>query len=762
MPSWIGRRVLRKEDERLLLGRGRFVDDLHFAGEAHAVFVRAAHAHARILSIDTGAAAKAPGVLAVLTGRDWAADGLSGLNHMPNNADHLDPAKPAFGPGTLPTKPLPLMQPLAGDRVRHVGEAVAMVVAETEAQARDAAELVHVDYAPLSAVTDPRAAMAPGAPVLWEGWPDNIFVADAKGDEAAVDAAFQRAHRIVRLESRNQRICPMPMEPRAALAAYDRAADKYTLYSPSQGVHRHKNGLIAALGVKPAQVRVVTGDVGGGFGVRSPCYPEYPLLLWAARRIGRPVRWRATRSETFLSDFQSRELHADAALALDDAGRFLALKIAYTNNLGSHPVSFAVPANLLRMAGGVYDIPAIHVSVRGVATNTAPVGVYRGAGRPEATFVLERLIDLAAEATGIDRVALRRRNLIARLPYQSPLGHRYDSGDFSGNLAAALKLVDWDGFPARREAARAKGRLRGIGVANYLESPTGMHLERTDVAVRAEGKVTAIIGTQASGQGHETAFAQVLADRLGLPLDEVSVAFGDSDVAVMGGGSHSDRSMRLGGTILVRASEEIIRKGRAIAADALEAAERDIVYADGRFWVAGTDRGISLYQCAARAPLDATSEISQRLPAHPTGAAACEIEIDPETGAWTLVRYVTVDDVGTVVNPMIVEGQVHGGIAQSVGQALMENCVYDGTAQLVTGSFLDYAMPRADDLPSFATSSNATPAESNPIGIKGAGECGTTPATAAIINAIADALKIRHLEMPATPEKIWRAIGNRG
>jgi aerobic carbon-monoxide dehydrogenase large subunit len=763
MASLIGQSIRRTEDRRLLTGLGRFTDDLALPNQVHAAFVRAVHAHARLHDVDTAEARRVPGVLAILTGRDYVADGLGGVNHMPNNADHLDPAKPAFGPGTLPREPLPVQMPLAVDRVRHVGEAVAIVVAETAEAARDAAERVEPRYEALPAVIDMLDALAPGAPVLWEGWPDNLFVTSANGDRAAVEAAFARAHRVVRFTSRNQRVCPMPLEPRAAVGSHDPRSDSYTLHSASQGVHRHKNGLVGALRVPPARVRVLTGDVGGGFGVRSPCYPEYPALLWAARRVGVPVKWTATRAESFLSDFQAREIFAEAALALDASGRFLALAIDYVGNLGSHPVSFAVLANLLRMAGGVYDIPALHVGVRGVVTNTLPVGVYRGAGRPEATFVLERLIDLAATEMALDRVELRRRNLIAALPYQSPLGHRYDSGAFADNLASALGLVDWAGFPARRDAAAARGRLAGIGVANYLESPTGMAAERTDLRVLPEGRVTAVIGTQASGQGHETSFAQVMAAQLQLPLDQVAVTFGDTDLAVSGGGSHSDRSMRLGGTILVRASDAIIARGRTLAAHALEADAGDIVYQAGRFIVAGTDRSIGLYELAALGePLAATEEIAQRLHAHPTGAAACEIEIDPETGALALTRYVTVDDVGRVINPMIVEGQVHGGIAQSVGQALMESCVYSPeTAQLLTGSFLDYAMPRADDLPSFATASNATLATSNPLGIKGAGECGTTPATAAIINAVADALGrlgVRHLEMPATSERIWRAI----
>jgi carbon-monoxide dehydrogenase large subunit len=779
LTSLIGARVSRKEDRRLLTGEGRYVDDFNLTNQAHAAFVRSVHAHARITAIDTAPARSVPGVLAVLTAADYHADGLGGLPHNPNNADHLDPSKPAFGPGTLPHEPLPLQMPLATDRVRHVGEIVALVVAETAAQARDAADAVEISYETLPAVTDARAALAPGAPVLWEAWPDNLFVIHENGDRAAAASAFAGAHPMGRRHPRTPGGSPAPLEPRAALGEYDANTASYTLRTASQGVHRHKNSLVAALGVTPDRVRVVTGDVGGGFGVRSPCYAEYPLVLWAARRLGRPVKWNATRTETFISDFHARELHTDAALALDRDGRFLALTLDYVGNLGAHAASFAVLANLLRMAGGVYDIPAIHVAVRGVVTNTLPVGVYRGAGRPETTFVVERLIDLAAAELGIDRVSLRRRNLIpaAALPYQSPLGHCYDSGAFAQNMDEVLRLVDWAGFPARRQAAAARGRLLGIGIANYLESPTGFAGERTDISVLPAGQVTAVIGTQASGQGHETSFAQVVADRLEIPLDQVAILFGDSAIAVSGGGSHSDRSMRLGGTILVRGSDAIIARGRKLAAHVLEAAESDITYGDGRFTVIGTDRGLGLFEAAAigtrgdapeglRGPLAATEEISQRLHAHPNGCAACEVEIDPETGAVRLTRYVTVDDVGRIINPMIVEGQVHGGIAQSVGQALMEECVYAAqSGQLEAGSFLDYCMPRADDLPSFVTATNEIAAASNPLGIKGAGECGTTPATAAVINALVDALAdrgIRHIEMPATPERIWRALHQRG
>jgi carbon-monoxide dehydrogenase large subunit len=486
------------------------------------------------------------------------------------------------------------------------------------------------------------------------------------------------------------------------------------------------------------------------------------------------VKWNSTRAEAFLADFQARDVVVTGALALDRDGKFLALRLDYTGNLGAYPVSYAVLNNVTRMAAGVYDIPAIHVTVKGVATNTTPMSVYRGAGRLESNFILERLADLAAAELGIDRAALRRRNIIPAeaLPYQSPLGHRYDTGAYAANMEAVLRLVDWAGFPARRDAAKQRGLRRGIAVVNYLETPTGFVDERSDITVLTEGRITAVIGTQASGQGHETSFAQVVAEKLGVPIDEVQVLFGDTAVAVLGGGTHSDRSMRLGGAVLVRASDAIIERGKKLAAQRLEAADSDIVFGDGRFTVIGTDRSVSLYEAAAiganprtpellRGDLAATSILNTRLHAYPNGAAACEVEIDPELGTVRVVRYATVDDVGTVINPMIVEGQIHGGAAQGIGQALMERIVFDASGQLLTGSFLDYAMPLAIDLPSFAIAQNGIAALSNPLGVKGAGEAGVTPATSAVINAVVDALKdygVRHIEMPATSESIWRAI----
>ena len=778
MTALIGQSVLRKEDRRLLTGQGRFTDDLVLANQSYAVILRSPHAHAHIRAIDAAHAASAPGVLAILTGRDYTADGLKGLQHGPSGADHFEITKPAFGPEAMPGGPPPLQPPIAVDRVRFVGEAVAIAVATSLEAARDAAELIDVSYEPLSAVTGIRDALAQDAPRLWDDRPDNLLVASSKGDRAGAEAAFARAHRVVRLSSVNQRVSGAPMEPRVAIADYDKAQDRYTIYAVSQGVHRIKFAVSGCLGVAPDRIRVVTGDVGGGFGVRSSAYPEYALLAWAARRVGSPVKWNSTRGEAFLADFQARDVLVEGALALGRDGKFLGLTLDYTANLGAYPVSYAVLNNVTRMAAGVYDIPALHVTVRGVATNTVPMSVYRGAGRPESNFIMERLVDLAADALGIERAELRRRNIIpaAALPYQSPLGHRYDTGDFAANMEAALRMVEWTGFDGRRAAASERGMLRGIGVANYLETPTGFVDERTDITVLPEGRVTAVIGTQATGQGHETSFAQVVADQLGVPLDEVVILFGDTAAAVSGAGTHSDRSMRLGGTILVRASETIIERGKKLAAYGLEAGESDIVFAQGRYTVVGTDRALSLYEVAAigvdprtpdalRGPLAATSIVNTRLHAYPNGAAACEVEIDPELGAVRVVRYVTVDDVGRIINPMIVAGQIHGGAAQGIGQALMEQIVFDESGQLLTGSFLDYAMPLAGDLPGFAVAQNSIPAMSNPLGVKGAGEAGVTPATSAVINAVVDALKefgVKHIEMPATSERVWRAMRSAG
>jgi carbon-monoxide dehydrogenase large subunit len=712
--------------------------------------------------VDATAAVAAAEVLCVLTGEDYESDGLATLLQPASLPDHLDPAQPSLSADEL--RPPPAALPIVVDRVRHVGEIIAIVVAETAAAAVDAVEMVVVEYETLPAVTDAQSALGEGAPHVWES--GNQCVEAERGDLALVAAAIDEAEHIVRLSTRNHRVHGSPIEPPSAVASFDPASGRYELYAPSQGVHRFRSVLASALRVDSAAIRVVTLDVGGGFGLRIPCSNEYPLLLWAGRKCERPVKWEGTRSEAFVSDVHSRDTCCDGALALSGEGKILALQLDYIGNVGAHPVSSAVLSNLLRMAGPPYDVPAMHVKVRGALTNTTPTSVYRGAGRPQVTYIVERLMDLAAAAIGLDRAEIRRRNLIATadLPYRTRLGLTYDTGEFSGNFETALRLIDWDGFAARRRDAERRGKLAGIGVANYLESPGAAPYERTDVTINTNGKVRAVIGTQASGQGHQTSFAQVVAGALDVPMESVSIEFGDSDRIAGGSGSHADRSMRLGGTILMQACEDILRQFRLRAAERFGVDARDISLVKDRY-VTADGRSIGLFEVASEAPLTATAEISTRLHAHPNGVAACEVEIDSETGALEVTRYLSVDDVGRVVNPMIVEGQLHGGAAQGIGEALFEEIVYDrDTGQLLTGSFLDYRIPSTMETPRLETRIEECVAASNPLGIKGAGEAGITPAGAVIVSAAVDALQafgVEHLDTPLSPERIWIAM-NRG
>ena len=767
----IGAAVRRVEDARLLTGRGEYTDDFNLPGQAYAAVVRAAPAHARIRSVETAAAAGMPGVLAVLTAADLRADGVRPLIAQGNPKDvelkNRDGA-PVYYPG---------IELLATDTVRRVGEAIALVVAETAEQAQDAADRVAVAYDPLPAVVDPRAALAPGAPRLWERAATNLCVDDRKGDAAAVEAAFARAAHLVRLEVVNNRVSGVPMEPRAAVAAYDAETGLHTLYAGGQGVNRFQREMSAAFGLPEERFRVVSRDVGGGYGTRNSLYPEFALAVWAARRLGRPVKWTGTRREMALGDYAGRDLITRAELALDADGRFLAIRTENIGNLGTHALSFVPIARGPTVTTGLYDIPHADVTTQGVWTNTTPVTAYRGAGRPEATFLLERLIDVAAAATGIDRIELRRRNLIAddAFPYRNPLGVTYDSGKFSKSMVLALELSGWHGFAARRKAAAARGRLAGIGLANYVETSTGWPLERAVMEVLPEGRIDMVIGTQSSGQGHETTFRQIGSEFLGVPFDRIDFRYGDTLFVRDGSGSHSARSMRVGGHLFSQTRDEIVARGKAIAAHALECAAEDLDYQGGRFVVAGTDRALGLFEAAALAhdesadlppdlkgPLRAVARIDKPLPAYPNGCHVAEVEIDRETGAVELVRYAAVDDVGTVVNPLIVEGQVHGGIAQGVGQALWELVAYDpASGQLLAGSFMDYVMPRADDFPLFAVGHNEVPTKTNLMGAKGGGEGGTTPAPAAVVNAIVDALSefgVTHIDMPVTAEKVWRAM----
>jgi carbon-monoxide dehydrogenase large subunit len=767
MPRYIGQSIPRLEDERFVTGRGRYTNDILPPDGCWAYVLRSPHAHARVRAIGVEAARARPGVLAVLTADDYARDGHKGISHFANTADAIEPQKPAFG-GSADHFVFEHPQPvLAGERVRFVGEPVVLIVAQTLDQARDAAERVEVDYEMLPAVVTIADALAASAPQLWDGASGNISLRAHYGNAEAVERAFAKAALVIERDLPNQRIANCQMEPRAAIGLYDASEDSYTLIAGSQGVVRHRGTLSAALDVPPARVRVVSPDVGGGFGSRSLLYPEFVLVVWAAKRLRRPVRWNSDRSEAFLSDFQGRDMNIRVAAAFNRRGRLLAARFQLDGNLGAHPAAFVSLNNYRRLATTVYDLRAVDISLRGVLTNSTPTCPFRGAGRPEAMFVMERLLDLAAERLHVDRIEIRRRNLIGKsqLPYRTAMGLTYDSGDFHGNLAAALARAEWTSFPQRRKESRRAGRLRGVGVANYIEAPVGAPFERVVLTVKPDGQVEMICGTQSSGQGHETVFAQVAADLLDVPLASVKLVTGDSRDVEKGGGSHSARSMRLVGTLLVEACEKILAKARSVAAEAFAASEAGIKFADGFFTAPNSNHAFSLFDLAARnapATLSAMAELSHRIPAHPTGCAVCELEVDPHTGLVDIKRYTSVDDVGRPINPMLVDGQMHGGIVQGIGQALSEGVATDpGSGQVVNASFMDYGLPRADNVPRFDVELALDPTAGNPLGIKGGGEGGITPAPAAVINALVDALQdygIDHVDMPATPVRIWTAI----
>jgi len=711
---YIGAPVPRVEDRRLIRGQGEYTDDVRIPNAAHAAVVRSIHAHARIVAVHTGEATAAPGVVAVFTGRDYAADGHHGIRQASNPADNVDASRLGFDPATCRVVEME-QQVIAVDRVRHVGEAIALVVAETAAAARDAAALVEVEYEPLQAVVSALEAAADE---------DNVCLDAAFGDERATEAAFARAAHVVEHEFTNQRLFSAHMEPRAAIGLYDSERRAYTVIAGNQGVGRQKILLAGALGVAAEHVEVVCPDVGGGFGSRTNLHPEAVLVAWAARRAGRPVRWTGDRSEGFATDFQGRDIVARAALALDERGKILALRATFIGNAGAYPVSFAPLQNAWRIATTVYDVPSAFVRVLYALTNTTPTAPYRGAGRPEAVHAIERLLDIAAARLSIDRLEIRRRNLITKeqLPYRSVMGLTYDSGDFVGNMERAASRADWNGITQRRAESARAGRLRGIGLANYLESPVGAPRERVTVRLEPAGTVEVVVGTQSSGQGHETVYAQVVADLLDVPLEAVRVVSGDTRIGAFGGGTHSDRSMRIVGTLLVGACDELRKTGNP----------------------------------------SATVDFNGRIPAFPTGCAVCEVEIEPQTGAVTIVRYTQVDDVGQAINPLILHGQVHGGIVQGIGHALSEHMVFDPeTGSLASGSFMEYAVPRAADVPMFDVELVEDPTEGNPLRIKGGGEGGAVPAPGAIVNAIVDALRdfgVEDVEMPATAPRLWEIM----
>jgi carbon-monoxide dehydrogenase large subunit len=769
----IGAPVRRREDLRLLTGGGRYSDDLNLPGQAYAVMLRSPHAHALIRAIEADVARAARGVLAVLTGQDMLEDGLRPIPHAVWS-NH--PAEIFLPNSDGSTAYIPPHFCMAIDAARQVGEIVAVIVATSVAGAKDAAELVVVDYQPLPAVTHGLTAVAPDAPLARADAASNVCIDAQLGDAAAAEAAFADAAHVVRLDTWVHRVAGVPMEPRAAIGVYERDTGKYTLHAGAGGAVRPRNDLAAVLGVPEAEVRMVMHDVGGNFGTRGAFNPEFGLVVWAARRVGRPVKWTCDRSEAFLSDYQARDLAVTAELALADDGTFLAMRGSNLVNIGAYAVGFSPLQKGVAIMSSIYHVPTVHFRARAALTNTAPTRPYRSAGRPEVMFVMERLIDLAAHKSGLDRVALRRRNLVpeSAMPYRNPFGMTYDSGAYHTVMERALTLGDWNGFPGRRAEARTRGKWRGIGVANYVDTATGVPRERAEMTIKPEGAVELIIGTGSQGQGHETSFAQLVTEWLGVPNDSVRMVTGDTDRVKWGGGAHSGRALRLGSIVMHNASREIIVKATRIAAHVLDADAADIAFADGAFNVIGTDRSITLFEVAAaafarndlpdelRGPLGAISDETISDASFPYGSHVCEVEVDPDTGVVQIVNYVAVDDVGRAVNPMIVHGQVHGGIAQGVGQALWEQCVYDpADGQLLTGSFMDYAMPRADLLPSYVTEMSEVPSPTHPLGIRPAGEGGTTPALGVVVNAVVDALVefgVTHIEMPVTPERVWRAI----
>jgi carbon-monoxide dehydrogenase large subunit len=767
----IGQPMRRMEDGRFLTGAGRYVGDIDLPRQLQGVFLRSPHAHAKIIRIDAGAARKMPGVALVATAEDMK--GLGGISSDPGlkNKDGTESARP-------------MRWPLAQDRVRHVGEAIALVAAETIEQAKDALEAIQVEFKPLPVVTDPVAALERNAPQLHPEAPGNLCFEWELGEQAPADAAFARAAKVVTLKLVNNRVIVHSMEPRGAIGAYDAYDGRYTLHVSSQGSHWVQRWLAEdVLRIPRDRLRVITNDVGGGFGMKAVNYPEYGALLWAARRAGRPIKWMSERGEAFLSDTHGRDHVSLAEMALDREGHFLGLRVKTIANMGALLSNFApyVPTFVgAHMNVGIYNIPAAHLTVRGAFTNTVPVEAYRGAGRPEAAYLIERLVDACARQMGLKPDEIRRRNMIppGAMPYETALGENYDSGEFARLMDEGMKLADWTGFPARREQSKAAGKLRGIGMATYIESCAGGDEEIAELRIESDGGVAVVVGTQSNGQGHATAYAQLVAEQLGIEPTRVRLIQGDTDQMPYGGATAGSRSLNAGGHAIISAARKVIDKGKRIAAMLLESAEVDIEFAEGRFSVTGTDRALTFNEVAAAAyDSDVAEELEEfgfaerahfKPPAntYPNGCHICELEVDPDTGAVTLLSYKVVDDFGRIVNPLLVAGQVHGGVAQGVGQALHEHVVYDpASGQLLSGSLVDYTLPRADHLPDIECRFIEIPCRTNPLGIKGAGEAGAIAAPAAVMNALMDALAPRgvtHVDMPATPLAVWQALQDAG
>ena len=778
--SPIGKSIVRREDERFLTGHGQYTDDVILPGQTYAVFLRSPHAHARIVSIDIAAARKMPGVVAIFTGKDIADSKIGGLPcgwliHSRDGSPMKEPLHPI----------------IAADKVLHVGDQVALVVAESVAQAKDAAEAIVVDYETLTAVVD--TATAANATALHDAVaPDNVCYDWGHGDEAAVNAAFAKAAHVTRLDFANNRLIPNAMEPRAANASYTRHDDSYVLYVANQNPHVERLLMAAfVLGIPESRLRVIAPDVGGGFGSKIFLYAEETALVWATKRVGRPIKWTAERSESFLTDAHGRDHVTTAEMATDKDGHFLAMRVKTIANMGAYLSTFAssVPTILYAtLLAGQYKTPAIFCEVKAVFTNTSPVDAYRGAGRPEATYVVERLVEQVARDHKLDPAELRRRNFITEFPYATPVGLTYDIGDYEATLSKAQKIADVAGFAARKAESAKRGKLRGMGYSCYIEAcglaPSNIAgalgaraglFEAGEVRVHPTGTVTVFTGSHSHGQGHETTFAQVVAGRLGIPVENVEIVHGDTGRVPFGMGTYGSRSLSVGGSAIVKAVDKVIAKGRKIAAHLLEASDTDIVFENGEFKVAGTDRKVPFAQVSLSAYVPHNYPLETLEPGlnenafydptnftYPAGSYVCEVEVDPATGVVSIEKFTAVDDFGNIVNPMIVEGQVHGGIAQGIGQALLEQAVYDKeSGQLLTGSYLDYAMPRSTDLPMFTVDTCSTPCTHNPLGVKGCGEAGAIGSPPALINAITDAIGVRDLAMPATPERVWRAIAQR-
>jgi aerobic carbon-monoxide dehydrogenase large subunit len=769
----IGQAVRRVEDRRLLTGHGQYLADIELPRQLHAFFLRSPHAHAVLRHIDTTQASAAPGVELVGLGQDLLADGIGTL-----------PCKAPVPNRDGSAMRVPPRSALAVDRVRHVGDSIAIVVAHSLSQAREAADLIQIEYDPLPAVTEASAALAPDAPQIWPEAPGNLGLDWELGDRRATEAALARAQHVTRLTLVNNRVVVNSMEPRGVVAVYDQGAERFTVWSSTQGSHALRDWLSQFILKVPAErVRVITPDVGGGFGMKGFLYPEQVAVVWAARRTGRPVKWIGERSDAFLSDTHGRDNVSDVELALDSDGRFLALRVETVANFGAYLSTYAPFIPTLAgngMLAGLYSFKSLYSHVRCAYTNTVPVDAYRGAGRPEAAYLVERMVDAAAREMGLPPDEIRRRNFIApdAMPYKTAAGATYDSGEFVALMEEAMRRADWAGANSRKEEARRRGKRRGIGMATYVEACGGGGEDMAELRIEATGDATLLVGSQSNGQGHATAYAQLAADRLGIPIERIRVHQGDTDRIPFGTGTGGSRALPVGGVAVLTATDKVVEKAKRIAAQMLEAAEADIELTGGRFTVAGTDRSLSFDQVAARAyqarrpdggrefGLAESAAFLPKAMTYPNGCHIAEIELDPDTGWVDLTRYTIVDDFGVTINPLLLTGQIHGGTAQGIGQALFEHTVYDAaTGQLLSGSLMDYQLPRALDLPDFSVSFRNVPCRTNPLGIKGAGEAGAIGAPPAVINALVDAMSewgIRHIDMPATPQSIWDALHNNG